>query len=178
MCQVWLVLQFVLCELTPVLLLEAHAEQPKRLSGCNATLLFELQREIVGKFLLISSQISTSLVSTGVLSSHVVNYFLASLLSISYPHWDSISNTSKNCTFSDFLWSLLFENCMKNFHILYEKYERALLCRIKYIHRKAFMLFFLFCFLHWAKSFRHFVEHCRWSHYIIKEKEQCWNSGL
>lgn len=72
--------QFALCELTPILLLEPHAEQPKRLSGCNATLLFELQREILGKFLLISSQISTFLVSTGVLSSHLVIYFFCSLI--------------------------------------------------------------------------------------------------
>lgn len=112
--QIWLVLQFVLCELTPVLLLDSHAEQPKRLSGCNATLLFELQREILGNFLLICSQISTFLVSTGVLSSHLVIYFPEALLSITYPDWDSISNTSKDCRFSGILWIFIYENSRVN----------------------------------------------------------------
>lgn len=157
MCQVWLVLQFVLCEPSPVLLLDSHAEQPKRLPGCNATLLFELQRVILGKFLLISSQISTFLISTGVLSSHLVIYFPASLLSISYPDWDSISNTSKDCRFSGFLWIFI-----------HMKTWVCIIVRGQVYPQISFYAFCFVLFLNCAKIFRHIVENCRWSHYIIK----------
>lgn len=134
--------QFVLCELTPVLLLEPHAEQPKRLSGCNATLLFQLQREILGKIPInqLPNQHFPCFYWCAFLSSCNL-FFLQPNCQITFPDWDSISNTSKDCRFSGFLWIFyLYENSSMPYcagsSISTDKFLGFIFCFILYIEQR------------------------------------------
>lgn len=102
-----------------ILLLDSYLVTVKVTFRCTAMLVFKLQREILGRFLLNKLQISlfVFVFSTGVLSHHVVIYFPLSSWWITHPHWNDISNTSKTVWIYAFLWLLLIFIYMKKMQL-------------------------------------------------------------